>query len=241
MSDSHTEKLRESIKRHGFLPSKPITVIEGTGGKFIVIDGHHRLEAAQQEEVEVYYVVEQSDASGAMADINVAVKKWGSAALVRLYEAKGIESYKVLTSYVDRGIPLQQASSLLWGHCASSCNAGKAVRAGTFKIKTLRLANDVVNMIEQAGGVCPVVKKKAFIDAFSALLFVPEFDPQLLLKRMLTNPKAMYNCSTRDQMFTVIEDVYNFRAHEKIPLKHLAMLKLRERQLDAMSPSKRVA
>lgn len=50
------KKLMESMKKHGWINSRPMSVVQGCNGKIIIKDGHHRFEAAQRLGIPFKYV-----------------------------------------------------------------------------------------------------------------------------------------------------------------------------------------
>lgn len=229
MSATHVNHLVASMEKYGFLPSKPLTVIP-SGMHLRIIDGHHRLAAAKHLGIPAYYVVEDKAIASCIGDINYTVKKWASASFAKMHAANGNADYRTLMQYVGLGFPVQHAASVLIMQSATSGNATKDVRNGNFRVKSTALADAILAIWNRVVDVAPEVKHKAFIEAYSTLYFVPEFDTELFVRRLLNNPTMMVKCSTREQMLDVIEDIYNFRSHDKVPVKHWAMQKLKERR-----------
>lgn len=89
INQKHVDKLKESFQKHDFLPSCPIIVDE----EFNVIDGQHRLEAAKQLGIAVYYVVEKEPDNDLLIDLNITQKKWTATDYVNYYAEKGNEHY----------------------------------------------------------------------------------------------------------------------------------------------------
>jgi hypothetical protein len=236
MAASHVRRVALSMAKHGYWSSKPIGCVRN-GSKLTVIDGHHRLAAAQQLGIGVYCVVEEPGRADDIGDENYIVRTWSNTSFAKMYAKRGNPHYIELIRYAeDFSIPMSTAASLLRGEAGHSGNAGVFVRAGTFKVKTRDSMKMVVSFIQGLGVACPVIKTKVFIDALSILLFVEEFDAHTLYRRMETNPLLLVKCSDRDQMLQQIEEVYNFRTREKVPLAFLAKEKMKERNLANTKP-----
>ena len=228
MSDSHSKHIAESMKAGGFWPSKPISCVK-KGGRLVVVDGHHRLAAAKIAAVGVYYVEEPTSRLDDIGEANVLVRKWSNESFAKMYAGQGNPHYVELLRYVDIGVPLSVAASVLRGEAGHSGNAGKFIRTGDFRIKTRDNMRVIASFIEELGGTCDVVTTKIFIEALSVLLFVPEFDASVLKARIRSNPLTLAKCNNREQMLQQIEEVYNFRSREKVPLAFLAKEKMKER------------
>lgn len=228
MSDLHVRRIMESMKSSGFWKSKPISVVQD-GDNLIVCDGHHRVAAAKQLNIPVFYVVEEPDMFGRIGIANTTVRIWHTRSFVKMYADTGNLHYVELASYLEKGIPLKHAASMLRGESSHSFNCGKDVRRGAFRVKTRTSIDTVVRFLDEVGPVCNAVKSSIFIEALSSLLFVPEFDVQTLRNRIMANPLQLQKCNNRHQMISQLEEVYNFRAREKVPLKHLVEAKMKER------------
>lgn len=228
MSPAHLKRIMASMNQFGFLPSKPVQVYT-KGGKYYIIDGHHRFYAAKSLGIPVLFVVEPESHSDAIGMENYAVKKWSMESFVKLYAGKGNPNYQTLLFYASKGIGIGHAASMLGGQSSHSGNLLKYVRAGTFTVKTTEHCDLVVRAIEELENEIPLIRKRTFVEALSVLLYVREFDLDTFIKRALVNPKAFVNCASREQALELIDDVYNFRAREKTNLSFLAKEAMRKR------------
>jgi hypothetical protein len=221
MSERHVARIAESMDKNGFLQSKPISVVR-RAGKFVIVDGHHRFAAARELGIAVFYVIEAEEVSELIGEVNQFVRVWKSIAFAKMHAARRDPHYVELLSYVEKGIPLKQASSILRGQSGHSGNATTSIRAGTFTVKTRTSADVIVSFIEEFKASSPAVASALFIEALSSLLFVEQFDSETLKQRLRANPLSLVKCNNREQMIAQIEEIYNFRSREKVPLKFLA-------------------
>jgi hypothetical protein len=235
MSPVRVRRVIESMRSTGFWPSKPIGVYR-SAGKLVIIDGHHRFEAAKTLGLPIIFVEEPKSHEHLIGVANSIVGTWKNESFAKLYASRGNRDYEDLLFYVERGIPLKQASSLLCGESAHSGNSGQRVRHGTFKIKTDKYINAVLCIIDTVKEVAPEITKRAYIDALSLLLFLPEFDQDVLIKRIQAHPTGIVRCADKSQALEALEEVYNFRAREKTPLAFLAKDAARKRGLTGIRP-----
>jgi hypothetical protein len=212
----------------GFWSSKPIGVYRDSG-KLVIIDGHHRFEAAKTLGIPVLFVEEPKSHGDLIGVANSVVGVWKGESFAKFYAQRGNPDYQDLMFYVERGIPLQQASSLLHGESAHSGNTMQRVKHGTFKIKTDKYINAVLAIIDTVKDVAPEIAKKAYVNALSLLLFIKEFDADVLIKRIQSHPTGIVRCADKNQALEALEEVYNFRAREKTPLGFLAKDAARKR------------
>lgn len=228
ISASHVKKLMESMRTFGFLRSKPIQCYK-KGSKLVVVDGHHRLEAAMKLGIDVVVVIESAESQGTMAAVNAVVKKWQSGDFVRLYASRGNPHYMKLTEYQERGIPYGMAASMMIQNSAGSGNANKSIADGSFKIKTLKLVDNVADLISEFGVIANSVTSRAFIAAISKCILCKEFSLDTFKARLRENITMMKKTSNEDQMLSVIESIYNHRSRNPRPIKFFVETAARER------------
>jgi hypothetical protein len=209
----HVDALVSSMSRHGFFPSKPIQCYPNGNGKYTVVDGHHRLEAAKQLGCMFYYVVETKRSQDAMPDVN-AGRAWKNEDFVRQYSMRGLPDYIALQQYISRGLPLRCAVALLGGESAASSNKMKDIKSGAFKVKTTDHAEKILSLIERNPDL-PVFRHSAFIKAISMLLWVRDFDIATFQSRIEGGGHKIPNCSNVDDFLTAIDEVCNYRVNMK--------------------------
>lgn len=220
IKENHVKHLAEEMGRYGFLPSKPIQCFK-KGNKYVLIDGHHRLAAAKRIGIPFYYVVEPESNAETMASVNANVKTWGIADYVRMYALRGNGDFQKLIRYSEMGIPVMMAASMLHGHAALSGNVTGIIKNGTFRIRETSQINYVYKLIEDFGAAYPVVKHRAFIACLSDCLRTPEFEPDRFRRRFEESPAMIQKASNKDLQLFQIEELYNFRSREKVPLAFL--------------------
>lgn len=215
---SKVESLKAKIQKNGFTPSLAISVYRSKNGDLVINTGHHRLAAAKELGIPVLYVIEHQWEISEMVDEGVTGTPWNIASAVVAFAKKGLRDYQELLGYADKGIPLGMAASILIGEGAASGNGREKINCGTYKIKTREHIKIIVSLIEQFSETSPAVKSRSFIAAFSKCLFTPEFDVDTFIRRIKNNPPMLEKTSNEDQMLKQIEDIYNYRSTNKIPL-----------------------
>lgn len=218
LDEAHVTKIAKSIKDHGFLPSKPIQVYKKEN-KFVIVDGHHRFEAAKRIKVAFYYVLESQTCQGVMAVENLLVKKWNMIDYVRLFAARGDENYARLLYYHKKGISISMSSSMMIGNLAASGNASKAVMSGKFKIKETAQIETIVSFIDEFRGLNEACVSRSFVAALSKCLMWEGFDVSHFRNRLRNYYPMIQKQSTDEKMLDEIESVYNYKSKSKIPIK----------------------
>jgi len=228
INQNHVKNLIESMRLYGFLESKPIQCYRHNG-KLVVVDGHHRLEAAMALGIEVCVVIESAESQDTMPAVNSIVKKWEAKDFVRLYASRGNHNYIALLEYEQMGIPISMAASMMINNAASSGNAHYQLIDGTFKIKTLEIIEEVYHLIYEFAEQCPAIRSRPFIGAISKCIMCKEFNMITFKSRLAENTSMIKKTNNEDQMLTLIESVYNHRSRNQIPLKFYVDSATRER------------
>ena len=218
MDQKHVDKIAESIKENGFMPSKPVQVYK-KDNKFVIVDGHHRFEASKKLGRPFYYVVEPEACQSMMAVENKLVKKWTGIDYVRLYAIRGNKDYQILLSYVNKGIPVMIASSLLYGQGADSGNVVKYIPLEKFKVKTTVCIDSVLKILNKYGPFNSACQSRLFISALSKCLQWDGFDLDHFDKRMEHYSGLIKKTPDVDQMLSQVELVYNYKMKNKIAVK----------------------
>lgn len=233
INSGHVKKLIDSMKAHGFLPSKPVQCIRTTKG-LQVIDGHHRLTAAQMLDLPIYYVVEETETANTISDVNNAVRCWKLTDYINSFIVKGNKEYVTLQKFIDRGLPASMAISLLLGN-SSHCSRGNLlVKMGKFKVVTTMQAEQLMKVIESLRDSLPHVTNHAFIGALGLAWPLKEFDIEAFGAKLRANQSMLPRCSNVEDYLRAIEDIHNFRQHGRIPLAFMAREAAKERSGKAM-------
>lgn len=221
--DSHVQFLMGQMRKRGFLSSFPLMCVK-VGQKIVVVDGHHRLEAAKNLGIILYYNVEGLDCLDAIGDVNASNSRWVLADFVRSHVVDGKPDYITLQKYVDCGVAVVMAASLLAGHSAGSNNVTSALVNGTFKVKTTRHIDIILSIRDTMHGYNDAVSTSNFMKALSLCLWLPEFDHTIFLRTLKRYPMMLQRLSNIHDFLKSIEAVYNYnaRGRRELPIALLA-------------------
>src|SRR5690606_32281431 len=104
-------RLMKAISKKNMLSANPIIV----NSKLEVIDGQHRLAAAQQLGVPINYVIFNPASLEEIQMLNVNMKPWSSLDFLQSYIAVGKKEYKDFKDFYEKyRYPLYVALNLLW-------------------------------------------------------------------------------------------------------------------------------
>lgn len=218
LNKGHVRSLIASMTTHGYLDSKPIQVHK-EGRKFVIIDGHHRFNAAKTLGYPFTYVVDKPKAQETMADVNSKVLQWKLIDFLRLYAGRGIQSYQIALEYHARGIPCSLCVSLLAGNtCGGSRRVGMLIRNGEFEIKETAKIDKILKLIETFSGSIPTIASASFISALATCLSIDSFDFDRLVEKLHKAHHLIGDSPTKEKIFGYIEAVYNYNSTKKQPI-----------------------
>lgn len=229
LDQNHAKRLAQSMSKVGFIPSKPIQCYK-RGENLVIVDGHHRYEAAKAIGSTIYYVIEGQESQHMIAAENYLVKKWNKSDFVRTYANRGNPDYMELVKYSAlSGLSLSAVCSMMSNEQASSGgNQSKAVSQGTWKIKDREQINAYITLKNKVNR--KEVSHPRFLNAWSKCFFTPEFDHNMFIHKLKINQGLITTCNNEDQALAMIEQIYNHKQSAKIPLAFLAKENAKRRQ-----------
>ena len=220
-------KLRESMKRHGFLSSFPIVCRRDSSGHLTVIDGQHRLAFAQELGLPVYWTEEEIAFDVAL--FNAATKNWAARDYAQKYAAQGLTAYNEGLEFADvHHLSIGQAFALLAG-VTSYGAIESSYKSGAYVVKDRKYADSVAAIYVPLKTMGRQLSNASFIGACMAICRVKGFDPKRLLRAAERCREKLMPYSTRDAYLAMLEDVYNFGQHAKVGLKAAATMAMRDR------------
>lgn len=223
----HIKRLVYSINKYG-MKCNPILVNE----KMEVIDGQHRLMAAQEAESFVYYIIVKGYTLSEVHTLNLNQKNWTKSDYMEGYANMGVESYLKLREFTLKNTDFSFSNCLaLCSNIAQPCgiflskqskiaSSKNNFEEGTWIAKDFNLAQEWANKIRMIGIFYEGYDRTTFIRAFIPLLLNDKFDFNEFMHKLRLQPSALVDCVNAEQYRTVIEDIYNWRSRNKISFKY---------------------
>lgn len=215
---AHVRKLAASIKMRNLLEMKPILVNKN----FEVIDGQHRLLAAQQVGVPVFYSVEEKIEAKDLLLLNLS-KSWSTTDYVNYYAKNGYEEYKKLEEFAKfHQLAITLAVNLLSGR---NKQLFEKIRQGEFKfLQNEATITELSNCKEIRDKIVQLLTSKhwTFSSRFWKALIDIVKNPYYNHQKMLVNvenlitkigQRASYNA-----YLDMLANVHNFRNQSKITI-----------------------
>jgi hypothetical protein len=219
---SKVDLIIEGVKRYGKI-IQPITIdIQG-----VVIDGQHRLSAAQALGIEVPYVVSDGlfDPQQVLV-MNTYGSQWTQKDHVKHFAVQGNPNYQKLSDLIDQveenrmQISLRSLQALAQGHMGVDSRLGKhkmSIRSGGWKFNDdpewcLR----VLDQLKHVETLTPIIKGGRFLLCLSNLMQAQEgFDAKRLMDQINKFPEMINKTRNMLDCYRNIEDVYNYYKSHK--------------------------
>lgn len=213
LNQGHVQKLVEQIRQNNLLHIRPLDVTP----ELEVIDGQHRLAAAKELGLPVYYRITQQLTEADIASLNTASKNWLGVDYLHYWTEKGQPAYVALTDFRQRHprISFSNAKMMVSG---STNNRAADFRAGTWQAGQLEKAEQVAGLIERIAAETPF--KQAADTRFVAAVYhcaanVAGFKPEHFMGRILRQPRALVPCATHKQYLELFQEIYNYNTTQE--------------------------
>jgi hypothetical protein len=228
-------KLKNSMKRYGFLECFPIVCYRDKSGNLIVKDGQHRLTLAEELGLTIHWVETSSDFD--VAIVNSTVKGWTNKDYAHKHATNGIAAYQDILEFSERFKLAVSLSAMLLGGTTCFQNISGQFYEGTFKIKDRKWAESVAGLYAQMIHIGPALKNNHFLAACMAVCRVPEFEPKRLLGSAERCREKLVAYANREAYLDLLETVYNFGRSRLCALKMPALAAMRDRNPRNRKPS----
>lgn len=211
--------LVKSISNHNLLHYRPISV----NANMQVIDGQHRLMAAKNLGLEIYYQITHEMKEVDLIAINNATKLWVAEDYIKYFASKGVTAYRELQELMQQ-----------WGcsstHVISFLGLTERVKdkfkKGEFKFnknevsETRQFYLDTVQVIKKLRPCSErlFIKNTYFSKALSAFSKLEGVDKTVFLDKLEIKMNFLRSCSNVKDYLIMLQEIYNFRNRTPIEL-----------------------
>lgn len=212
----YVEQLKSSIKENNLLHIKTIDVTENLE----VIDGQHRLIAAMELSVPIYYVIRQEVTGDDMVLLNIS-RSWKLEDFLNYYCKKGNKEYLKVSKIVqESGTNLTCILSLFNRRYGSFY---EDFRRGSFKIN--ENVNDVLYKVQKLVSYCKkqiydqqLTTTRKFWEAINKLSNCENFNEEIFNRNFSAFSERVTKKVSSKDYFIMLVKIHNFRNQKKIPL-----------------------
>lgn len=218
LTPSHVQKLIASIKYKNMLEFRPI-IIDADG---YVIDGQHRLEAARQLSVPIYYDIVKECKKEDMIALNVA-QSWGLVDYFNFYVQNKFPEYVKMENFCKKhALPTKTGLFIVVSRTKGMIDEFKK---GEFKFKEesnepiVEKCIDAIGVIKKYIGVTKmsVISKKLWRSMFK-MCSDAAFDPEIWKRNVGMLSDKISSKATEKDTFEHLLWIHNYRNQNKITL-----------------------
>jgi len=231
LDNAKRRRLTQSMQQHGFIPAYPIYVWR-VDGRLEIQDGQHRLAAAKMLGLPVYYMEVPHPID--IPRIQNTQAPWSIRDYGESYANAGSPHYQELLEFADiHEIPIGTARDILGNRVGGRSGQVTAkFKRGDWQVTSRENAERVVHLLSAITAVAPQCRSRFLIAALFAYSLIEGTDDRQLTANLHRKPELARQYGSRDGYLDMLEQIYNLRARQAVPIRVYAenMLKLRRRR-----------
>jgi hypothetical protein len=186
--------------------------------KYEIIDGQHRFDVIKDLKLPLNYIICEGYGLNEVHILNQNSKTWNADDYLQGYVNLGYEDYIQYAEFKNKyKLGHNETQSLLLGIMQKVDN--DIFYTGTFKIKSLKDAENIIEKILMIEPYYTGIRRRAFIYAMISLFKNKNFEFTEFLQKLKLQPTALQDCTNATNYKILIEEIYNYRRREKVNLR----------------------
>jgi hypothetical protein len=227
------KKLMASLKKNGWLKSRPAITCK-FGSKYLIIDGQHKILIAEQLKIPVVFEVLDisiEEAKSLMVELQFG-KSWAIENYVNKYSQEGNGEFLFVANYAKQNaISLSCAANMLYGQLPTSNNVCDYLKDGTYKVKDVAYANKVLSIFKLFRNYKEIKGHSNLLLACGKLAHLKEFDIDRFAKKLQHHSYLVRNAHSSQDFLLMIEEIYNRQSNNKVNIAFLTEQVIKSRHI----------
>lgn len=216
INENHVEKLYDAIQKNNLLHAFPVVVDRD----MTVLDGQHRIKAAEALGVPVYYIQTHKATIQDIASTNAAILRWRLEDQLNHWCRSEYPEYLKLEAFWVRHpwLSLNLAVKLCYRGDVVGLHHNFAT--GQYICNNTSSAERVVRMLfdfKEAG--IEFWSHKSFVSAIANLADNVDYDHDKMMTKLEYLSTKMVKCPDARSYIEMINDIYNYRNQKQVVLK----------------------
>ncbi|MBO9674445.1 MAG: ParB N-terminal domain-containing protein [Sphingobacteriaceae bacterium] len=211
----HVGRLVKSIAKNNLLHLNPVIV----NPNMEVIDGQHRIAAAELLGVPVYYQIDNNVSKKDLSDLNSVKKNWSTMDYINYWTIEKAPGFDELSKFLSLypAMPPSTALMLLSEDGSRDINA---LKAGYVDTGNMARALELAEIIKKFRNIIDFAYDRNFILSIYKVFKTGKYDHEIMDKRLETQSRSLVKCATIKQYIDLIEEIYNKGSHNKVSFKY---------------------
>lgn len=213
----HVKKLAAAIKKKNLLRINPIIV----NADLKVIDGQHRLAAAELLQVPIYYIEDDDLEFGDISKLNSNQKNWSMMDYINFYAVEKVHSFQEFSRFASKHSEFKVSGLLAIVNEDTQRNT-KAIKEGFLNVFDIPAAEEVCAICRKLHELYgyEFVFDSTFPIALKKALQTSKFELSNLYAKIEAAPRAFVPCRNVKEYARMIEEIYNYKlSSNKISIK----------------------
>jgi hypothetical protein len=211
VTESHVADLAAKMEVKNLLHLNPIIV----NNNYDVIDGQHRLKAAEKLGVLVWYVKDDSVDHTDIAMLNSGNKNWAGVDYLKYYAKNGYPEYVKMLAFFEKNSHISVNILRRMGNRGTGYN--DEFKEGRFKFNEEEVQQfaDYLNDIVNETGIEYLRSNYRFHLALRVVTTNKDYDHSRMMKKLERHFSSLRGCSSTESFLEMFEYIYNSSVHSQ--------------------------
>ncbi len=221
----HVQEMIEALKEKNFLREYPIVV----DVNFTVVDGQHRLLAAKELGLPLFYIISKTMTPQDVATVNRHQKEWKIGDYLHSYCMQGKPAYLALQEF-NKDYPFLSVSVcrfLLGGH---SQRQGRLFEDGQFSVSQPELAVKTANHLVELSNSTKLHVRWQFVAAVASMVVHPQYNTKRMIQKLGYLSGQLHRCVDTNDYLAMLSDIYNYKVKPDDVVHFVALNKVQSRK-----------
>lgn len=217
IDQTHVGRIADSLRSRNMLDLKPILVNE----KMEIMDGQHRVLAAKEAQVEIFYQIERAITPQDMLKLNLS-KNWTISDYLNFYCHHQYDEYLKLRNFIKKhNITLRVGITIALGE---SKKAFTDFRDGKFEFMDedvkdyIDLCWETIHYLQKINGFSPYLNSSRFWKALIVLFKHSNFYKEKWIENMRRQTDHFNAKVSIKDYIKMLESIYNWKNQNRIKL-----------------------
>lgn len=214
VDQKHVTELVNEIQKENLLHLFPILV----NSAFEVIDGQHRLAAAEKLGLYIHYQVDDQINKGHIARVNKFSKNWNINDYINFWTKENQPGFDKLSSFMIENplIPPSTIMKMLHGN-----NTTADLRQGIVQVDYYDRAVNICALVREYSNIIPFAYERNFVIAVMNSVKTKDYDHQEMRRQLEYQSRKLVKCVSVKQYTEMLEEIYNYKKSKNLLKFHI--------------------